>query len=89
MPPEIKGAIMAVITAVLRVIYDDTRTSFLRIFLESCLCGALSLTASSGIVAAGLNPEWSVFAGGIIGYLGSTTIRALALKVIKAKAKKL
>jgi lambda family phage holin len=87
-PPEVAGLIMAVLTAVLRVLYDRKKTRPFRVVLEALICGALSLTASSGIIAAGLDPKWSVFAGGMIGYLGSTTVRALAIKIIKARGSK-
>ncbi len=86
LPPEIAGVIMAVVTAVLRVLYDRDETKPIRIILEASLCGFLSLAASAGIAAAGLDHHWSIFAGGMIGYLGSTTVRALAIKILKARA---
>lgn len=86
-PPELTGAILAVIMSTLRVIYDKEETRFSRILIESLICGALSLTASSAITAAGLNAQWAIFAGGVIGYFGSATVRAFALKLIEAKIK--
>ncbi len=87
LPPEAGGVLMAIVLSTLRVLYDDKETSPMRVVLEALICGALSLTASSAIVALDLNINWAMFCGGIIGYLGSTTIRAIALKVIQNKVK--
>ena len=84
-PPEISGALMAVFISILRVIYDQRETKPMRIVLESLICGALSLTASSGILALGLNMNWAIFAGGTIGYLGSESVRSFAIKIISKK----
>lgn len=86
--PEIAGILMAMFIAVLRVIYDRQETKPMRIVLEACICGALSLTASSAILALGLNQNWAIFAGGAIGYFGSATIRTLAMKIIKSRLRK-
>lgn len=83
MPPELAGALMAMFIAVLRIIYDGKETRPMRIILESCICGALSLTASFGITAMGLNMNWAIFVGGVIGYLGAESVRVLALSIIK------
>jgi lambda family phage holin len=87
-PPEIAGVIMAVAIAILRVIYDRNETRLLRVVLEAGICGGLSLTASYGISAAGLSPNWSIFAGGVIGYLGSNTVRQIAVRALERKADK-
>jgi len=86
--PEYAGVFMAMFIAILRVIYDGKETRPMRILLESVICGALSLTASYGILALGLNQNWAIFAGGVIGYLGSATVRGLALKLLNSKVKK-
>lgn len=83
LPTEIVGAIMAVFISILRVVYDQNETRPLRILLEAGICGALSLTVSSGILALDLNINWAIFAGGSIGYIGSSTIRALSLRIIE------
>ncbi len=87
LPPEIIGVLMAMFIAILRVIYDKEETSPMRITLESLLCGALSFTANFGIIAMGLDSNWSVFIGGSIGYFGSTTVRAVAIRFLKNKVK--
>ena len=88
LPTEAIGVLMAMFIAILRVIYDREETKPMRIILESLICGALSLTASSGIIALGLNINWSVFVGGVIGYFGSTTVRSIAIKVLNSRIKK-
>ncbi|BFT30386.1 hypothetical protein D210916BOD24_15620 [Alteromonas sp. D210916BOD_24] len=69
---------LAVITALFRVVYDKEETSFVRILLESVLCGALAVVAGSGVNALGLDQEWTVFIGGVIGFVGSQSIRSYA-----------
>ena len=77
---EAKGAAMASVIAVLRVLYDGKETRWTRIALESLICGALSLCASSLVQWGGFPPSVSVAAGGAIGFLGVTTIRELLVK---------
>jgi len=83
--PQEAGALMAMVIAAFRVLYDKEDTKPLRILLESLICGCLSVTASSAITAMGLDPNWAIFAGGTIGYMGSATVRAVAYKFINDK----
>lgn len=79
LPPPVVGVVMAIVIAVIRVIYDREETSVVRIGLESLLCGSLALTAGTAIQALGYDQNWTLFAGGAIGFMGSQTIRAYAL----------
>lgn len=88
LPPEVAGVIMAMFIATLRVIYDREDTAPIRILLEALICGSLSLTASFGLTALELNANWAIFAGGVIGYMGSASVRVLALKFLNRKAGK-
>lgn len=88
LPPEAAGALMAMFIAALRVIYDREETKPMRILLESGICGGLSLTASSGILAMGLDMNWAIFAGGAIGYFGSATVRAFAIRMLNRRIDK-
>ena len=81
------GFMMAVMISVVRVIYDRDETSFIRIVLESLICGFLSVAAGSAMAAMGYGDGWYLFAGGFIGFLGSQAIRALAYKIIDRKVK--
>ena len=84
-PPWMGGMLMAISMSVLRIIYDKEETNFMRIVLESLICGGLTLSTGSALVAMGYGPEWYLFCGGMIGFMGSQFIRALAKKVIKKK----
>lgn len=83
--PSWQGVIMAVIISFLRVLYDAKETSKVRILLESLICGALSLSASSIIEWMDWPPSLSVGAGGAIGFIGVTAIRELIVKFLGKK----
>ena len=85
-PPWFSGVLMAIFISILRVIYDRSETSFGRIILESLICGSLTLAAGSAANALGY-PDWNLFIGGVIGFMGSQSIRALANRIIDKKIK--
>lgn len=76
---------MAVMVSVLRVVYDQEETSAVRIILEALICGSLTLAGGSATVALGLGDGWHLFIGGAVGFLGSQSIKQLAIKVIHRK----
>jgi lambda family phage holin len=78
---------MAIAVSVLRVVYDRNETSFFRIALESLICGALTVTAGSALVALGYSQEWYLFCGGTIGFMGSQSVRILAYKLLNGRIK--
>ena len=88
-PPWLGGVLMAVIISVLRVIYDEEETSIVRIALESMICGALSLTFGSIVAAIGANPGWQIFIGGMLGFMGSHTVRRIAMRAVNQRIDKL
>tara|TARA_R110000823_G_scaffold241850_7_gene366474 strand:- start:10370 stop:10666 length:297 start_codon:yes stop_codon:yes gene_type:complete len=85
--PAAGGVVMAVLVSALRVVYDKGETRPCRILLESILCGALTLTINSGVIALGFGPEWAVFVGGVTGFLGTFKIRTIAMNFIARKTK--
>ena len=85
--PAIAGVLMSVFISIVRVIYDKEETKVLRILLESFLCGALTLTINSGIVALGFGNNWPVFIGGVVGYFGSVRVREFAIKLAHRRIK--
>ena len=85
--PEITATVLSMIIATLRIIYDDRETTLVRIALESLLCGFLTLAVFHAILAIGLDVNWSVCAGGIIGFFGTDLVRKLAVKYINNKIK--
>lgn len=84
-PPQVHGMMLAVIVAIIRVIYDREETSCTRMFLEAILCGLLTLTAGTAVQAMGLNQNWVLVCGGVIGFMGSQAIRAFASKYINKR----
>jgi lambda family phage holin len=87
MPPGVSSVLLAMFIAVTRVVYDGKETKPVRVILEAILCGLLTFIANAIITATGINPDWSVAAGGTIGFLGSMTVRGLALKLLENRAK--
>jgi len=84
--PTILSAVLAVFVAIIRVIYDREETSFIRVLLEAILCGTLAVCAGSAITALGLNQDWTLFMGGMIGFIGSQSIRTYADLFLRRKS---
>ena len=84
-PDHILAVALAFVMSAFRVYMDKSETKFTRIFIESCICGGLTMVASSVISAAGWDQNYVMAAGGMIGYLGSNSIRILALKLANKK----
>ena len=78
--------IMAFVMAALRVYMDKSETRLIRILMESLICGGLTLAAASLISAVGLDHNYVIAAGGMIGFLGANSIRAIALKIASKKS---
>lgn len=75
-----KGALMAVVIAFLRVMYDDQETSRVRVMLECLLCGAITLCSASVIEWMNLPDSMVIAVGGTIGGLGMTVFRSIVLR---------
>ena len=88
LPPAITAALMAVVVAVLRVIYDREETRPIRILMESSICGLLAVASCSAISALGVDQNWMIFVGSLIGYIGSNKVKAIAIKFIELKTDK-
>lgn len=85
LPPIIAGMLLAIVCAVLRVIFDREETTLMRIILEAILCGAITLAAGSAITALGMDQNWQLFIGGTVGCLGSIKARRYAELMISSK----
>lgn len=83
--PIIYGAILAVVIAYVRLIYDGVDRK--RKWIEAILCGTLSLAASSGLDYLGLPSDLSPFIGGMIGFLGVDKLRQISLSILERKSK--
>ena len=88
MPPWLSGVLMAVVVAMLRVIYDKQETDWSRMALEAVICGALTLAAGSAISAMGLSDQWHMFIGGLIGFMGVHTVRRITVKAVEKRIDK-
>ena len=76
----VKGAVMAVLISILRVIYDGQEANRVRMVLEAIICGSLSLCAASIIRAVGMSDDTAIAVGGAIGFLGVQTMRDFVMR---------
>lgn len=84
----LQGAIMAFIIAMLRTLYDEKNPKFLRIVLESLICGTLSLCFTSLIEFFHLPNSAAITLGGAIGFIGVNQLRELILKSLHNRINK-
>lgn len=85
--PEARAAIMAVVIAILRIMYDQQEARWQRVCLESLLCGAISYGLASGLRFFNLEAGLAVFAGGLVGFLGVEFVRERARKWVVGQTK--
>lgn len=84
-PAPIAGALLSTVIAIFRVIYDKEETKPIRVLMEACICGGLTVSVSHAIKALGLDTNWVMFAGGVIGYIGSNKVRDIAIWSFRRK----
>ena len=77
--------ILAFLTAFFRICYDENEPRYVRAFLESVICGFLTLSFAAAIQALGWHDKWSVFIGGFIGFLGADYIRFFARDFLRRR----
>lgn len=85
---EIMAPILSFVLAFLRTIYQDQEPRWVRRFLESAICGLITLSSGFGINALGVNGDWKYAVAGGIGFLGTEYIRSVAVKFINKKVDK-
>lgn len=92
--PTVQGFLMAMVIAVLRVMYDRKEKAWQRILLEGLLCGVLAVagTALAALVLGFFWPEFeaplgrlAVAIGGALGFFGVEVVRRLAIKLLRIK----
>lgn len=97
-PAVLQGFVMALLIAVLRVIYDRKEKAWQRIALEGLLCGFLTIagTALAALAIGFWFPSFqasmaliSVGLGGTVGFFGVEVVRQLAIKVLRINLTKL
>lgn len=89
LPPWVGGFVFSFVLSVIRVIYEKEETTFTRIVLESLICGGLTIAIGSALQAMDYGQEWYLGVGGVIGFMGTQSVRAFANKLLAKKADKL
>ena len=82
--PTIYGAVLAVLIAYARIIYDGVNRK--NRWLEALLCGALALTINGFLEGVGLPSSLTPFAGEMVGFIGVDKLREIAIKFLNTKA---
>jgi lambda family phage holin len=82
-PPMVAGFFLAIVIAFLRGQGNDR--DWTTNVLEALLCGALALAFGSAITAMGLDQNWTLFIGGVTGFIGSQGVKELLVRLIKKK----
>lgn len=93
--PTVQGFVMALLIAVLRLIYDR-KAKWTRVLLEAVLCGLLAIAGFSiallAITWLGLADKFqpllvhlAVGVGGLIGFFGVEFVRGLAIKLLSIR----
>ncbi len=83
LPPMLAGFVLATVIAFLRG-HSDAR-DWATNLLEGLLCGALALAFGSAITAMGLDQNWTLFVGGVTGFIGSQGVKKLLVKAIEKR----
>lgn len=80
--PEILAPVLAMFTAIFRIVYDRKETRYRRGFIEAILCGLLAVGVGAGLRGMGVtDPNWQVLAGSLVGLLGVDFVRSAARRV--------
>lgn len=85
MGPAASGVLLAMVMSFLRRVYNKEEGRLTCRAQEALICGGLCLTLNFAFGALGMDPNWTAFAGGIIGYFGSKTVRGLVLKAVNKR----
>lgn len=81
--PAIVAPILAMVTAIFRIIYDRQETRLFRALTEAVLCSLLAVGVGAALRAAGVtDPNWQLAAGSLVGLMGVDFVRAAASRVV-------
>lgn len=87
-PDSLKGAMMAFIVSMLRLMYDNQEPNWLRRILEGLICAFLAWGAFSLVRATGLSNDFAFVSSVLIGFMGADFVREKARMFINKKADK-
>lgn len=85
LPEPVRAAILSVLVAWLRIMYDDREPRMLRRALEAALCGAITLGIGSGAEALGAGAGMAMFIGGTIGLYGADAVREVGKRYLRRR----
>lgn len=77
---------MSFVLSFLRAIYMRQEPKWVRRFLESAICGMITLSSGFAIDAMGIHGDWKYAVAGAIGFLGVDFIRTLLQRVLTKRA---
>ena len=84
-PEPVKAAILAVLVAMLRIMYDGKEPRWVRRLLEASLCGAIALGVAHLTESLGMPHGWGTFLGAVVGLLGADYVRELGRKYLSGR----
>lgn len=88
LPEPFKAAVLAMLIAALRILYDGKEPRYIRRIMEACLCGAIAFGLAAGLEAVKVPPGMATFLGAAIGLLGADKVREFAQRYVSAKMEK-
>lgn len=88
MPEALKGAIMAFIVSMLRLMYDNKEPNWLRRIMEGFICSFLAYGIFSLTKAMGLSSDFAFVGSVLVGFLGADFVREKARSWIGKKTDK-
>jgi lambda family phage holin len=86
LPGPLQAFGAAIITAVLRVYYDKSETSWQRVGLEGALCACLATGLSMVSAYFGLPENSGVFIGTFVGFIGVIKFREYMGRLLDKKS---
>lgn len=87
-PGPLQAFVAAVIIAPLRIAYDKSETHWMRICLESLLCGCIAYGIASGADYFHVSHGVAVFIGSAVGFAGVVKFREVVMTYIVLRGKR-
>lgn len=87
-PDSIKGAMMAFIVSMLRIMYDNQEPNWIRRLTEGFICAFLAYGIFSLTKAMSLSSDFAFVGSVLVGFLGADFVREKARSFVTKKAEK-
>lgn len=88
LPDSVKGAAMAFIVSMLRIMYDNQEPNWMRRLTEGFICAFLAYGIFSLTKAMGLSSDFAFVGSVLVGFLGADFVREKARLFVTKKAEK-